>query len=64
VFDVTFERGTAGAPDVVDVAAAAAATVPVTAELAHRGLTPADFTVVRPTLEDVFVALTEKESDR
>jgi ABC-2 type transport system ATP-binding protein len=64
VLGVTFDRGAAGAPDTADLACVAASTVPVTAELAHRSLAPADFTVVRPTLEDVFVALTKKESDR
>jgi hypothetical protein len=34
------------------------AVVPVAAELARRQITPDDFTVVRPTLEDVFVSLT------
>jgi ABC-2 type transport system ATP-binding protein len=56
----------------VDVAVGAAFIVPTTAELAYRGLAPADFRVVRPSLSDVFVALTRdttrdtttKESDR
>jgi ABC-2 type transport system ATP-binding protein len=46
----------------VDIAAGAASTVAVTAELARRGLAPDDFTVVRPSLEDVFVALTQEDS--
>ncbi|HEY8543777.1 MAG TPA: ABC transporter ATP-binding protein [Acidimicrobiales bacterium] len=56
--------GAAGAVDGrrVDIAATATATVAVTAELARRGLAPADFTVVRPSLEDVFVALTREVS--
>ena len=65
VTDVTVDRSRAdvGQPAAVDVACAAAATVAVTAEIAHRGLAPADFAVVRPSLEDVFVALT-KENPR
>lgn len=39
-----------------------AATVPLAAELARRGLTPPDFTVIRPSLEDAFVALTKGET--
>jgi ABC-2 type transport system ATP-binding protein len=42
----------------VDIACEAAATVPVIAELAGAGLAPTDLTVVRPSLEDAFVALT------
>lgn len=42
----------------VEIIAEPTAVVPVAAELARRGITPDDFTVVRPTLEDVFVSLT------
>ena len=49
-----------------DIACTPIATVPVTAELARRGVAPADFRVVRPSLADVFVTLTNEpqESDR
>lgn len=57
VLGVSLDRG------VADIACTAAAGIPLAAELARRGLAPADFTVVRPSLEDVFVTLT-KESDR
>jgi hypothetical protein len=52
VSDVSTARGT------TDIACEAAATVPVIAELARAGLAPTDLTVVRPSLEDAFVALT------
>jgi ABC-2 type transport system ATP-binding protein len=42
----------------VEIVAEPTAVVPVAAELARRQITPDDFTVVRPTLEDVFVSLT------
>jgi ABC-2 type transport system ATP-binding protein len=42
----------------VEITTDAASVVPVAGELARRGITPDDFTVVRPTLEDVFVSLT------
>ncbi|HEU0288125.1 MAG TPA: ABC transporter ATP-binding protein [Nocardioidaceae bacterium] len=42
----------------VEIVAEPTAVVPVAAELARRDITPDDFTVVRPTLEDVFVSLT------
>jgi len=42
----------------VEIVAEPTAVVPVAAELARRNITPDDFTVVRPTLEDVFVSLT------
>lgn len=42
-----------------DVSCHSAACVPVIAELAARGLAPADLTVERPSLEDAFVALTD-----
>jgi ABC-2 type transport system ATP-binding protein len=42
----------------VEIATQPAAVVPIAAELARRDITPDDFTVVRPSLEDVFVSLT------
>jgi ABC-2 type transport system ATP-binding protein len=42
----------------VEITTQPAAVVPIAAELARRDITPDDFTVVRPTLEDVFVSLT------
>lgn len=42
----------------VEIATDAAAVVPIAGELARRDVTPDDFRVVRPTLEDVFVSLT------
>jgi ABC-2 type transport system ATP-binding protein len=56
VEDVSTARGTA------DIACEAAATVPVIAELARSGLAPSDLTVVRPSLEDAFVAITQGEA--
>jgi ABC-2 type transport system ATP-binding protein len=50
----------AGGAVAVDIATSAATVVAVTAELSRRGLAPDDFTVVRPSLEDVFVALTKE----
>jgi len=44
--------------DIADVSCYAAACVPVIGELASRGLAPDDLTVIRPSLEDAFVALT------
>ncbi len=44
--------------DVVEVSGDASTPVLVAAELARRGVIPADFTVIRPSLEDVFVTLT------
>ena len=44
--------------DRVDITTEPTAVVPIAAELARRHITPDDFTVVRPTLEDVFVSLT------
>lgn len=55
VSDVSTARGT------VDIACGAAAAVPVIAELARAGLAPTDLTVVRPSLEDAFVALTRSD---
>jgi len=49
-----------GGPVAVDIACHPAATVAVTGELARRGLAPDDFAVVRPSLEDVFVALIQE----
>jgi ABC-2 type transport system ATP-binding protein len=43
----------------VEITTQPAFVVPIAAELARRDITPDDFTVVRPTLEDVFVSLTE-----
>jgi ABC-2 type transport system ATP-binding protein len=43
----------------VEIVAESHAVVPVAAELGRRDINPDDFTVVRPTLEDVFVSLTE-----
>ncbi len=43
----------------VDIVGAASAGVHVAAELARRGTIPDDFLVTGPSLEDVFVALTE-----
>jgi ABC-2 type transport system ATP-binding protein len=42
----------------VEIATRPAAVVPIASELARRDITPDDFTVARPTLEDVFVSLT------
>jgi ABC-2 type transport system ATP-binding protein len=42
----------------VEIATEPTAVVPIAAELARRQITPDDFSVVRPTLEDVFVSLT------
>jgi ABC-2 type transport system ATP-binding protein len=42
----------------VEIVTGPTAVVPIAAELARRDITPDDFTVVRPTLEDVFVSLT------
>lgn len=42
----------------VEVSGDASTPVLVAAELARRGVVPVDFTVVRPSLEDVFVTLT------
>jgi ABC-2 type transport system ATP-binding protein len=42
----------------VEITTQPASVVPIAAELARRDITPDDFTVVRPTLEDVFVSLT------
>jgi ABC-2 type transport system ATP-binding protein len=44
---------------IAEVACEPAACVRVAAELGRRGLAPADFDVVRPSLEDAFVALTQ-----
>lgn len=44
--------------DIADITCASEAVVPVTAELARRHLSPTDFTVNRPSLEDVFATLT------
>lgn len=43
---------------VVEVSGDPSTPVLVAAELARRGVVPTDFTVVRPSLEDVFVTLT------
>jgi ABC-2 type transport system ATP-binding protein len=43
----------------VEIVAEPHAVVPIAAELGRRDINPDDFTVVRPTLEDVFVSLTE-----
>jgi len=43
----------------VEIEAQARASVLVAAELARRDLAPPDFTVTAPTLEDVFVSLTQ-----
>ncbi len=43
----------------VEIATLPASVVPIAAELARRDIAPDDFTIVRPTLEDVFVSLTE-----
>lgn len=43
---------------VVEIRGDASTPVLVAAELARRGVIPADFTVIRPSLEDVFVTLT------
>jgi ABC-2 type transport system ATP-binding protein len=42
----------------VEIVTEPGSVVPIAAELARRDITPDDFTVVRPTLEDVFVSLT------
>ncbi len=47
---------------VADVSCHAGACVPVIGELATRGLAPDDLTVVRPSLEDAFVALTSPDA--
>jgi len=52
VSDVSTVRGA------TDIACEAAATVPVIAEIDRAGLAPTDLTVIRPSLEDAFVALT------
>ena len=48
-----YERGT------VEVTCDGAAVVPVVGELARRRVSPADLTIVRPSLEDAFMAITE-----
>jgi ABC-2 type transport system ATP-binding protein len=53
VTDLHYDNG------VADVACDPSACVPVAAELGRRGLAPVDFEVVRPSLEDAFVALTQ-----
>jgi ABC-2 type transport system ATP-binding protein len=52
VASVSHERGTA------DVTCSATTVVPLVAELSRRGLAPDDLTIVRPSLEDAFVAIT------
>jgi hypothetical protein len=42
---------------VASVTAAPSAVVPLAGELARRRLAPADFTVIRPSLEDAVVSL-------
>jgi ABC-2 type transport system ATP-binding protein len=49
---------------VYDVSCDPESIVWVAGALDRNGLTPADFTVVRPSLEDVFVALTETGGER
>ena len=44
--------------ELVEVEGDASSSVLVAAELVRRDVIPADFTVVRPSLEDVFVSLT------
>ncbi len=51
VSDVAYGGG------VADVAAAPVSVVPLAGELARRELTPSDFTVIRPSLEDAVVSL-------
>jgi ABC-2 type transport system ATP-binding protein len=51
VGEVAYEGGTA------HVTAAPFAVVPLAGELARRSLAPADFTVIRPSLEDAVVSL-------
>jgi ABC-2 type transport system ATP-binding protein len=51
VREVAYEGGT------TDVTAAPFAVVPLAGELARRSLSPADFTVIRPSLEDAVVSL-------
>lgn len=48
--------------DVVEVVGDSSSSVLVAAELVRTGVVPDDFSVVRPSLEDVFVELTEDRS--
>jgi ABC-2 type transport system ATP-binding protein len=52
VASVSHARGTA------DVTCSATTVVPLVAELSRRGLAPDDLAIVRPSLEDAFVAIT------
>jgi hypothetical protein len=51
VAEVVYDGG------VADLTTAPAAVVPLAGELARRELAPADFTVIRPSLEDAVVSL-------
>lgn len=46
-----------------DIACTASSSVAVVAELHRRGLAPTDLSIVRPSLEDAFVALTDTKGD-
>ena len=51
VGEVAYARG------VAEVTAAPVAVVPLAGELARRDVAPADFTVIRPSLEDAVISL-------
>jgi ABC-2 type transport system ATP-binding protein len=61
--DAEDPKAVASGGSTVDIACAAAAVVPLIAEIDRAGLAPTDLTVVRPTLEDAFVALTGTGTD-
>ena len=49
--------GVADAGGIADITAAPLAVVPLAGELARRDIAPADFTVIRPSLEDAVISL-------
>ena len=49
--------GVADAGGIADITAAPLAVVPLAGELARRDVAPADFTVIRPSLEDAVISL-------
>jgi hypothetical protein len=51
VADIGYDGG------IASVTASPIAVVPLAGELARRDLSPADFTVIRPSLEDAVVSL-------